>query len=563
MPRWRCACWLFDLLFLPTGFEGALVYQEAERCTARVLSVDDSAIIDTGLVRSGEQRCQLEILDGMFQGQTVSGVNMLNGSLEQDKVFQPGDKALVVVSHDGDTITNVTMSDHYRLSWELVMAIGFAIFLILFAGPTGVRAIASFVLTVLTLWKVLVPLYLKGYNPIWIGLAITLFLTVLIIALVYGFDRRCWAAVSGSFLGILVTCVLGVLFTDLFQIHGAVMSYSESLLYSGYQDLNLTQIFMASIFIGASGAIMDLSVDITSAVYEVVEKRPDLTWWEATRSGMNVGRAAMGTMTTTLLFAYSGGVCSPADGVYGSGYSGGEHPQLQVCGRRAYPHGDRLLRPGDGGPLYRPVRRGISHPEGKTSRGDGSPEGVFLNFDEREGPVAFPFFCGRRETAPCFSSGNRIKYIRYCSGGRELFTEAADQCIIPPLFFAGPGEFPARHIADTTTEGPMEKDVIISIKGTQKYENADPDVIELVTEGRLEREGSSYTLSYQESELTGLEGTLTTFQIEPERVTLLRVGEYNSQMVFQEGRRHMAMYNTPLRSHDRRGEYPPSAGRAG
>lgn len=302
-----CLLAILILLLLPTGFEEALVYQEAERCTARVLSVDDSTIIDTGLVRSGEQRCQLEILDGMFQGQTVSGVNMLNGSLEQDKVFQPGDKALVVVSHDGDTITNVTMSDHYRLSWELVMAIGFAIFLILFAGPTGVRAIASFVLTVLTLWKVLVPLYLKGYNPIWIGLAITLFLTVLIIALVYGFDRRCWAAVSGSFLGILVTCVLGVLFTDLFQIHGAVMSYSESLLYSGYQDLNLTQIFMASIFIGASGAIMDLSVDITSAVYEVVEKRPDLTWWEATRSGMNVGRAAMGTMTTTLLFAYSGG----------------------------------------------------------------------------------------------------------------------------------------------------------------------------------------------------------------------------------------------------------------
>lgn len=302
-----CLLAILILLLLPTGFEGALVYQEAERCTARVLSVDDSTIIDTGLVRSGEQRCQLEILDGMFQGQTVSGVNMLNGSLEQDKVFQPGDKALVVVSHDGDTITNVTMSDHYRLSWGLVMAIGFAIFLILFAGPTGVRAIASFVLTVLTLWKVLVPLYLKGYNPIWIGLAITLFLTVLIIALVYGFDRRCWAAVSGSFLGILVTCVLGVLFTDLFQIHGAVMSYSESLLYSGYQDLNLTQIFMASIFIGASGAIMDMSVDITSAVYEVVEKRPDLTWWEATRSGMNVGRAAMGTMTTTLLFAYSGG----------------------------------------------------------------------------------------------------------------------------------------------------------------------------------------------------------------------------------------------------------------
>ena len=92
----------------------------------------------------------------------------------------------------------------------------------------------------------------------------------------------------------------------------------------------------------------------------------------------------------------------------------------------------------------------------------------------------------------------------------------------------------------------MEKDVVISIKGMQRYEDAPPDTIELVTEGRLARDGSgSYTLSYQESELTGLEGTLTTFQIEPERITLMRVGEFNSQMVFQEGRRHMSMYNTP------------------
>ena len=306
-PVLVCLLAIVVLLLLPTGFEGALDYQQAERCTARVLSVDNSAIIDTGLVRSGEQLCQLEITDGLFEGRTVTGVNMLNGSLEQDKLFAPGDTALVVVSHDGDVITNVTMSDHYRLGWEALLAAAFAGFLILFAGRTGVRALASFALTILTLWKVLVPTYLNGYNPIWVGLAVTLFLTVLIIALVYGFDRRCAAAVSGSFLGILVTCILGVIFTDLFQIHGAVMSYSESLLYSGYQHLDLTQIYMASIFLGASGAVMDLSVDITSAVHEVVEKRPDLPWREAVKSGLNVGRAAMGTMTTTLLFAYSGG----------------------------------------------------------------------------------------------------------------------------------------------------------------------------------------------------------------------------------------------------------------
>ena len=306
-PVLVCLLAILILFFLPTGFEGALLYREAERCTASVLAVDDSAIIDTGLVRSGEQRCTLELRDGAFAGQTVTGVNMLNGSLEQDKIFAPGDKAMVVVSYQGDEILSVTMTDHYRLGKEALLAAVFAVFLILFAGRTGLRAIASFVLTVLMLWKVLVPLYLKGYNPILIGLAVTLALTLFIIALVYGFDRRCAAAVSGAFLGVLVTCVLGALFTDLFQIHGAVMSYSESLLYAGFQDLSLTRIFMASIFIGSSGAVMDLAVDITSAVHEVVEKRPDLSRWEAARSGMNVGRAAMGTMTTTLLLAYSGG----------------------------------------------------------------------------------------------------------------------------------------------------------------------------------------------------------------------------------------------------------------
>lgn len=306
-PLAICLALIVLLLLAPTGFEGALQYQQADRCTALVTAVDDSAIIDTGLVRSGEQRCTLELLGGRFEGQTTTGVNMLNGSLEQDKLFVPGDKAMVVVSYQGDEILSVTMTDHYRIGKEAILAGIFAVFLILFAGRTGLRAIASFVLTVLMLWKVLVPLYLNGWNPIFMGLLVTLVLTLLIIALVYGFDRRCLSAVSGAFLGVLVTCVLGILFTDLFQIHGAVMAYSESLLYAGYQDLNLTQIFMASIFIGSSGAVMDLSVDITSAVHEVVEKQPDISRWEAVRSGMNVGRAAMGTMTTTLLLAYSGG----------------------------------------------------------------------------------------------------------------------------------------------------------------------------------------------------------------------------------------------------------------
>lgn len=233
--------------------------------------------------------------------------NLLNGSLESDKIFKVGDKALVVINYDGDEILSVNLIDHYRINYEIILAVCFALFLFLFAGKTGLRAILSFAITVLMIWKVLVPMYLKGYNPVYFGLLITIVLIVVIISLVYGFDKKFVSAVSGATLGVLVTCILGVIFTTQFKIHGAIMSNSESLLYSGFENLNLTKIFMASIFIGSSGAVMDLAVDITSAVNEVVEKKPEIGWVEAMRSGMNVGRAAMGTMTTTLLLAYSGG----------------------------------------------------------------------------------------------------------------------------------------------------------------------------------------------------------------------------------------------------------------
>lgn len=295
------------LIAIPTGYEDALIYQDMERAVCEVTAVDNSAIISTGLIQSGEQSCTLIVQDGVLEGEEITGVNFLSGSLEKDKIYQVGDKALVTISYDGETISSAVMSDHYRLDKEIILLVAFAILLIVFAGKNGFLAVFSFVITVLSIWKILVPAYLNGASPIWVGIAITVLLTVIIIFFVYGFDMRTVTAVGGALLGILTTCILGMIFTDLFKIHGAVMPDSESLLYSGYQNLNLTAIFMSSIFIGASGAMMDLSVDITSAVYEVIQKKPDISWKEATKSGLNVGKAAMGTMTTTLLLAYSGG----------------------------------------------------------------------------------------------------------------------------------------------------------------------------------------------------------------------------------------------------------------
>ena len=294
------------LLLLPTGFEGAQNYPNADRVRAKVLSTDESYVLDNSPVRTGEQRCTVKILGGQFKGETVEAVNRLSGSLAQYKLFATGDVAYVVVSYSEGEITVVTMTDHFRLDKEGLLLFLFLVFLVLFAGKTGVKAVLSFVNTVLLMWKVLIPCLLKGWNPIGLTFGLVIGMVLLLLSLIYGLDRRFAAAFLGAALGICVTAVLGIVFTDAMQIHGAVMESGESLLYAGYQHRDLTGIFMASIFRGAAGSVVDLSVDISSAVFEVVQKKEDSTVKEAVVSGLAVGRAACASNITTLLFAYSG-----------------------------------------------------------------------------------------------------------------------------------------------------------------------------------------------------------------------------------------------------------------
>ena len=89
-------------------------------------------------------------------------------------------------------------------------------------------------------------------------------------------------------------------------------------------------------------------------------------------------------------------------------------------------------------------------------------------------------------------------------------------------------------------------DVVLSIRGSQKYPGQEPEVIELVTDGAMEFRNGGWNISYQESALTGLEGVTTTFRVEPEQVILTREGTLNSQMVFQLGVDHESLYQMPF-----------------
>lgn len=89
----------------------------------------------------------------------------------------------------------------------------------------------------------------------------------------------------------------------------------------------------------------------------------------------------------------------------------------------------------------------------------------------------------------------------------------------------------------------MKKDVIITIKGLQSFEDTGEDGVELVTSGRYYEKGGNYYVSYKETELTGLGDTTTTVKIEKNKVTVMRFGDLESHMIFEEGQKHISYYD--------------------
>ena len=105
------------------------------------------------------------------------------------------------------------------------------------------------------------------------------------------------------------------------------------------------------------------------------------------------------------------------------------------------------------------------------------------------------------------------------------------------------------HMADVEELNALARQkklpVLLFIRGEQYFDDVDPDATELTTEGTLELTEEGLLLTYQETALTGMEGTTTTFEVSGPQVILRRVGSVNSQMVFEEGRQHTSLYETP------------------
>lgn len=296
------------LYFLPTGFENPSLTQDLRYERSKILSVNNNEMKQISIITTGVQEVTLLVKSGEFKGDTLTAENPLIGQKKIDKIFRPGDQALVILqlNKEGDKVLHARAAEFYRQDIECILFLCFALFLILFAKFIGFKAIVSFIFTALMFWKVLIPCFLNGYNPLWIATGVVFFCTVAIILLVGGVNKKGLVALLGTMAGVLITAFLAVLFGYFFKIPGAVQEYAEALLYTGFSNLDLSTIFISVIFISAAGAVMDVSMDISAAQHELILRTPTLSRKELMRSGFRIASPVIGSMTTTLLFAYSG-----------------------------------------------------------------------------------------------------------------------------------------------------------------------------------------------------------------------------------------------------------------
>jgi uncharacterized membrane protein len=291
------------LMWMPDLFKSPYARDE-ERYVGRVVDTDNSRVVQYGIVKSGVQGVRARIQEGPFAGREVDATNVLIGKMESDKMFRAGDRVFLVLTTSGDEILSATAYDHYRLTTELLLLVLFAVLLCVLAGWRGLKALLSFFFAILAMWKILVPGILLGLDPVLIALLTVTAIAGVTLFSVTGLGRTGLVAWLGSVLGTGVTAALAWILFPAFRFHGAIQPYAETLLYSGFESLNLERLFIAAVFLGASGAVIGLSVDVSASMAEISKKRPDLTCMELTRSGLEVCRPMATTMVTTLLMAY-------------------------------------------------------------------------------------------------------------------------------------------------------------------------------------------------------------------------------------------------------------------
>lgn len=252
----------------------------------------------------GTMDLQIEILTGRYKGQSVNVTNYFS-ALYNVRVKQ-GDKVSIRIDTSEDGY-QVSIYNYYRVPQLIGCVLIFLLFLIVIGGKKGIKSAAGLIFTMICIFWLLLPLSLKGYSPLLVTILLILVCNLVTFYLVDGIQAKTVIATLGSVCGVLAGAGFAMISQAAMSVTTYQMDEAETLLLiTTTTKLEVKNLFLCGILIACMGAVMDVAMSISSAVAELHNVNPEMGRKELFRSGMNIGRDAMGTMSNTLILAFAG-----------------------------------------------------------------------------------------------------------------------------------------------------------------------------------------------------------------------------------------------------------------
>jgi uncharacterized membrane protein len=266
--------------------------------------------VDTDNPDTTKQEVTVKVTSGEFKGTERIIDNMLTGNPAYDIVLKKGNKVILHVEPVSEFVNTPDDVDYFiadikRDNAILLFGGIFAALLLLIGRKKGLTSIISIIATVGLIFFVLLPMILNGFCPIASSVLTGILSTIITIYFVGGFNSKSSSAIIGTSVSLMFAGALSLLAIYLAHLTGFA-GEENMFLYSARPDLNFTGILSASIIIAALGALMDTSVSIASTINEIHETDETLGVKDLFKSGMNVGRDIIGTMSNTLILVYLG-----------------------------------------------------------------------------------------------------------------------------------------------------------------------------------------------------------------------------------------------------------------
>ena len=275
----------------------------------RVIRNDYTYDDDSEHAVRGSQSLSVTMITGRHKGDVMPVMNYLGPMHE--KLVKEGTTLTVMITEDSREAGYQISVINYNYVWLYVGLLALFVAAVAFVGRRrGLMSLVGLVYSLLAIVFFLVPMWLKGYSAVALTLITSVFITAFCFTLLGGFSRKTAAAMAGTLACVLVSTGLAALAGSIAKVSGMTMSEAEWLLDESRTienvTLNVRGLFVSGIIISSLGAVMDVAMSIASAVNELSEVDPSLSRGKLFRSGMNIGRDMIGTMTNTLILAFVG-----------------------------------------------------------------------------------------------------------------------------------------------------------------------------------------------------------------------------------------------------------------